>query len=182
MDETWARSYVPNSKRESNECKHPGSPHPKKVRPKQCGVKVMFIVAYIIDGVILNHAVPPRQAVNAAYYCTLLQYHLRPSLRRKRRHLVVQNPIIPHENARSHTAAAVTDLFPRWQWEILEHPPYSPDMSPCYYDPFAKVKELVLGARCNTRDKRIRDIGRSMWNITNLKKVKNKGGDYIEGT
>ena len=38
----------------------------------------------------------------------------------------------PHHsswNARSHTTA-VTDLLRRWQWEILEHPPYSPDMSP----------------------------------------------------
>ncbi|KAJ4450622.1 hypothetical protein ANN_02050 [Periplaneta americana] len=73
-------------------------------------VKVMFIVAYDIDG-LLHHA-----------------HHLRPALRRKRRHLVVQNPIILHDNATSHTAAAVKDLLRRWQWEILEHPPYSPDM------------------------------------------------------
>ena len=42
--------------------------------------------------------------------------------------------------ARSHTAA-VTDLLRRWQWGILEHPPYSPDMCPCDYDLFTKVKE-----------------------------------------
>ncbi|KAJ4452182.1 hypothetical protein ANN_03700 [Periplaneta americana] len=104
-------------------------------------VKVMFIVAYDIDGVILHHAVPPRQTVNADYYCRFLQHHLRPALRRKRRHLGVQNPIILHDNAKSHTAAAVKDLLRRWQWEILEHPPYSLDMSPCNYDLFAKVKE-----------------------------------------
>ena len=68
MDETLARSYEPNLKRQSNEWEHPGSPHPKKVNPTQCAVKVMFIVAYDIDGVILNHAVPPGQRVNAAYF------------------------------------------------------------------------------------------------------------------
>ncbi|KAJ4429088.1 hypothetical protein ANN_26089 [Periplaneta americana] len=57
-----------------------------------------------------------------------LQHHLRPALRRKRRHVGVQNPIILHDNAKSHTAAAVKDLLRRWEWEILEHPPYSPDM------------------------------------------------------
>ena len=36
------------------------------------------------------HTVPPRQTVNAAYYCKFL-YHLPPALRRKRRHLVVEN-------------------------------------------------------------------------------------------
>ena len=78
---------------------------------------------------------------------------------------MVQNPIILHDKARSHTTAAVTDLLRRWQWEILEHPPYSPDMSPCDYDLFAKVKEPLRGTRYNTRDVLIRAIGRSVCNI-----------------
>ncbi|KAJ4427402.1 hypothetical protein ANN_25024 [Periplaneta americana] len=68
MDETWTRSYEPNLKRQSNEWKHPGSPRPKKVRPTQSAVKEMFIVAYDIDGIILHHAVPPRQTENADYW------------------------------------------------------------------------------------------------------------------
>ena len=47
--------------------------------------------SYNIDGIILHHAVPPRKKLNAADYCTFLQHHLRPALRRKR-NLVVQNP------------------------------------------------------------------------------------------
>ncbi|PNF14671.1 hypothetical protein B7P43_G11402 [Cryptotermes secundus] len=35
LDETWARSYEPHLKRQSNEWKHPGSPCPKKVNPTQ---------------------------------------------------------------------------------------------------------------------------------------------------
>ena len=54
-------------------------------------------------------------------------------------------PIILHDNPRSHTAAAVTNLLRRWQREILKHPPCSPDMSPCDYDLFAKVKEPLWG-------------------------------------
>ena len=45
MDEIWAYSYKPNLKCQSNEWKHSGSPHPKKVCPTQCAVKVIFIVA-----------------------------------------------------------------------------------------------------------------------------------------
>ena len=63
------------------------------------------------------------------------------------RHLVVKNSIILHANVRSHTAAAVTDLLRRWRWKMLEHPPYSPDMSPCDYNVFAKVKESLRGTR-----------------------------------
>ena len=57
-----------------------------------------------------------------------MEASLRPVLSRKRRHPVVLNPIILHDSAKSRTAAAViTDLLRRWQWEILEHPLYSPE-------------------------------------------------------
>ena len=58
----------------------------------------MFIVAYDIDGLILHHAVPPRQAENAAYYCMFVQHHIHLALRRKGRYLVVHNPIFLHDN------------------------------------------------------------------------------------
>ena len=75
--------------------------------------------------------------------------------------------IILNDNARTHTDGAVTDLLRRWQWEILEHPPYSPDVRPCDYDHFAKVKELLRGTRHNTRDELIRAIG---WSVRNIDK------------
>jgi len=35
-----------------------------------------------------------------------------------------------HDNARPHTAHATANLLEPWCWEILEHPPYSPDLAP----------------------------------------------------
>ena len=58
------QSHRPCWTQYQREWKHPSSPRPKKVHPAQCAVKVMFIVAY--GGVILHHAVPPRQMVNSA--------------------------------------------------------------------------------------------------------------------
>ena len=84
--------------------------------------------------------------------------------RRKRRHLVVQNPTILHGSAWSQTAA-VTDILRRWKCDILKHPPYSPDMSAWYYDHFAQVKEPLRGTQYNTRDELIRTIERSIRNI-----------------
>ena len=102
---------------------------------------------------------------------------------------------LPHDSARSHIAAAVTDLFRLWQRNILEHPPYLLDTSPRDYDLFLKVKELLRGTRYNTRDEPIR--GRPIWlSIRNINKdertdsvrrlpnilqrVINKGCDYID--
>ena len=35
-----------------------------------------------------------------------------------------------HDNARPHTANLVRDRLQRFGWEILQHPPYIPDLSP----------------------------------------------------
>ncbi|GBM04823.1 hypothetical protein AVEN_81687-1 [Araneus ventricosus] len=35
-----------------------------------------------------------------------------------------------------HVAHNVTNVLRRWHWEVLEHPPYSPDLSPCDFHLF----------------------------------------------
>jgi transposase len=100
------------------------------------------------------------------------------------------NPIILHDNAMAHTADAVKDLLRCWRWEILQHPPYSPDMSPCDYDLFAKMKE----PRYNTREEIIRAVGQSLLDMNRSgradgvqclsqiwQKMVHMGGNYIEG-
>lgn len=55
--------------------------------------------------------------------------------------------IILHDNARSHLHTSVSSVFDENGWEILPHPPYSPDMSPSDYDLFQKLKEPLRGVR-----------------------------------
>ena len=92
----------------------------------------MVILAYDVEGVILCHFVLHGESFNAQYYAAYLQNHLRRAVRRKRPQL--QNFIVFHDNATPHRAICVRDLLQRWRWEVLEHPPYSPDFSPCGYD------------------------------------------------
>ena len=107
------------------------------------------------------------------------------------RHLMVQNTNILHDNARSHTAAAVMDLLRRWKWEIQEHP--YPIWVQAIMISFDKVKEPLRGTRYNTRDELIRAIELSIRNINkgradgvrrrpNIQKMGQIRGDYIEST
>jgi hypothetical protein len=36
--------------------------------------------------------------------------------------------MMPHDNARPHTAAATQDFIATFGWEQFDHPPYSPDL------------------------------------------------------
>ena len=110
IDETWAKSYEPELKHQWNKWRHHGSPRKQTVRPTPTNVKVMLILAYDWDGVIVNRTVPRGQTVNAAYYCSFLQDHSLAALRSKRRHHMVTPPIVLHDNARAHTAGVFTQF------------------------------------------------------------------------
>ena len=90
------------------------------------------------------------ETVNTQYCAAYLQNHLRCAIRRKRPQL--QNMIILHDHVTPHKAIFVRDLLRRWRWEVLEHPPYSTDLSPCDYDLIPNLKAPLRGHRFRTRD------------------------------
>ena len=108
---------------------------------------MMMICAYDSSGVLLMHRVPLGKTVNGEYYKTFLQKHLRNAIRKKRPELLQRRPLILHDNASSHKCEVVTSLLASYNWDVLEHPPYSPDMSPPDYDLFPKLKEHLRGTR-----------------------------------
>ena len=97
----------------------------------------MVILAYDVQGEILCHFVPHGETVNAQYFTAYLQNHLRLAVRRKRPQL--------HDTATPHKAICVRDLLRRWRWEVLDHSPYSQDLSPWDYDLIPKLKAPLRG-------------------------------------
>lgn len=152
IDETWVRSYEPELKRQSSEWHTPSSPRPAKFRRSQGNLKMLMVFAYDNTGVLSSHSVPIGQNVNSEYYAHFLQKILRPAIRKKRPALLKEGPVILHDNATSHVSAHVTSLMTSYAWERLRHPPYSPDLSPCDFDLFPKIKESLRGIRFQDLD------------------------------
>ncbi|GFR99849.1 histone-lysine N-methyltransferase SETMAR [Elysia marginata] len=129
-DETWVFSWDPETKRYSAEWRDFDEPRPEKVRRKQGALKVMHMIFFDMNGVILRWHVPISTTINAQYYKKVLQEKLRPAIRNKRPGLLESGILFHHDNAPVHTARAVTDVLAGYKWELLEHPRYSPDLAP----------------------------------------------------
>ena len=65
IDETWVRAYEPELKRQLAEWRHEGSPRRQKFRQNTSPVKLIVILAYGVQGVILCNFVPYGETVNA---------------------------------------------------------------------------------------------------------------------
>lgn len=145
-DETWCHHFEPSSKASSMQWKHPSSPRPKKFKTQPSAGKVMVSVFFDCHGPLLLDFKEPGQSINAARYCQTLT-QLRRAIKNKRPGLLTAGVIVLHDNARPHVANQVQDLFQRFKWEMLRHPPYSPDLSPCDFHIFGPLKKALKGQR-----------------------------------
>ncbi len=53
--------------------------------------------------------------------------------------------IIFHDNACPHIATSTSTVFREYCWEVVNHPPYSHDLSPLDYNLFSKLKGPIWG-------------------------------------
>ena len=72
MDETWLYHYDPETKQQSMEWRHSGSPYPKKFRVQKSAGKFLASIFWDQEGILLIDCLPKGQTINAKYYWSLL--------------------------------------------------------------------------------------------------------------
>ena len=144
-DETWYFCYDPTAKRQSAEWKSPASPKGKKVRLQKSKVKTMLVCFYDSKGIIHHEFVPEGQTVTESFYLRVLE-RLWKRIRRVRPECSAPGSwFLLHDNAPVHRAVAVQEFLARKQVCMFHYPPYSPDLSPCDYFLFPKLKLPLKG-------------------------------------
>jgi len=75
----------------------------------------------------------------------MLRNEVRPAIHSKRRGRLTQGVLLLNENARPHTAHLTINTIQQLNWEVLEHPAYSPDLAPSYFHLFGPLKNALRG-------------------------------------
>lgn len=193
-DETWIFQYDPETKRQSMHWKTPASPRMKKARMSKSRVKAMLIVFFDIKGVIMTEWVPEGQTVNQKYYIDTL-IKLREKIRKKRPDSWKNDSWILHQdNAPAHNALSVKQFLADKRIPVLEHPPYSPDLAPCDFYLFPKVKSALKGRHFRSVEEVKAETAKLLKALTpedlqhcfeqwqaRMQRCIHRGGEYIEG-
>ena len=149
-DESWIYCYDPETERQSSQWKHAGSPRPKKARQSKSSHKLLMITFFDSTGIIYMHFVPTGQTVNKEYYVEVLREFWK-RFRRKRPALFKSGQWHFHQdNAPVHISILVTDYLTKTDIETVPRPPYIPDLAPCDFWLFPKLKEKLRGCRYET--------------------------------
>ncbi|KAL4153743.1 hypothetical protein QTP88_001576 [Uroleucon formosanum] len=150
-DETWIFTYDPETKMQSMHWRTPTSPRMKKARMSKSKFKAMLIVFFDIKGIIFVEWVPSGQTVNQYYYKEVL-IKLRERVRKKRPDLWKNGWVLHQDNAPAHSAFSIQRFLTEKKISVLQHPPYSPDIAPCDFFLFPKIKSFLKGTHFQTVD------------------------------
>ena len=101
-------------------------------------------------GILLVDFMPPGATINVAANCDTLT-RLRRAIQNKRRGMS-RDVCLLHDNARPYSAHVTTALLEKFKWDILDHPPYSPDLGPSDFHLFIHLKKHLTGQKFDDDD------------------------------
>ncbi|UYV70543.1 RGS7 [Cordylochernes scorpioides] len=150
--EAWVYGYDVETKAQSSQWKLPHEPRPKKARQVRSNVKVLLTVFFDCRGVVHHEFLSQGRTVNKEYYLQVMR-NLREAIRQKRPDLWKnKNWLLHHDNAPAHTSLLVRDFLAKNNTLMMPQPPYSPDLPPCDFFLFPKLKRPMKGRRYATLD------------------------------
>lgn len=118
------------------------------VQPDPHGMKIMLCVWWSVYGIDYMEFLDDNTTVTANLYCAQLQ--------RVADALSLHRPqqskfYFLHDNARPHVAKVTRQKIIDLGWQLLHHPPYSPDMAPTDYHLFRSLQNHLAGRKFNNR-------------------------------
>ncbi|UYV66139.1 hypothetical protein LAZ67_4000414 [Cordylochernes scorpioides] len=132
-DESWMFEYDPESKRQSCAWHTKSSLRPKKARMSKSRIKTMIIVFFDIRGIV--HCA---QEIETPF--ARVRTDIKDTVK------------LHHDNATSHTAFIITNFLARSNTPVIPHPPFSPDLAPCDFFLFPRLKREMKGKYWETVD------------------------------
>jgi len=192
VDETWIHHYTPEMKEQSKQWILSGEPCPKKAKTVKSAGKVMATVFWDAHGIIFVDYLKKGKTITGEYYASLLD-QLKVIISEKRPHLNRKKVLFHQDNARVHTCLKSMAKIEQLKFELVDHPPYSPDLAPSDFFLFPNLKKWLAGQRFSSNEEVIdqtnayfEDLPKSYFS-DGLKKLEKRllkcielQGDYVE--
>ena len=133
-DEKWIHDDIPKRKKSWGP---PGHASTSTAKPNIHGAKLMLCIWWDQKGVVYYKLLKPNETITGERYQQQLM-QLSRALKVKRPEYAKRHDkvVFQHDNARPHVARTVKETLEALNWDVLPHPPYSPDIAPSDYHLF----------------------------------------------
>jgi histone-lysine N-methyltransferase SETMAR len=144
MDESTASFHMPHTKQQSKQWFEKGQPGPVKAKVHASRMKQMVLAFFDAKGLIYPNYMPRGTTVNAKYIMDARAKFLKV-FKQKRPKMAAGDWWFHWDTVPIYTAAMVTGWMAARQFQVIENPPYSPDLTPADFFLFPKVMRELAG-------------------------------------
>ena len=150
-DETWIYHFQLDSKAKYKVWVSSESDRPVTARHCKTSNRMLYAIFFDWNGPVLQIPVPKGSSVTGRFYRESILTQLVDFYQKRRPRTGVRGIKLLHDNAPAHKSATVQEYLKESGLNVLDHPPYSPDLSPCDFWLFQRLKEMLAGHRFESR-------------------------------
>ena len=111
----------------------------------------MASVFWDAKGIVFIDYLQKGKTINGEYYAKLLR-ELRQAIKSKQPGKLTKGVLLHQDNASAHNSLVAMSAVHDCGFELIDHPPYSPDLAPSDYFLFPNLKKHLAGKRYETDD------------------------------
>ena len=114
--------------------------------------KVLLSVWWDYEGIVYFEFLPPNRTIDSVVYIEQLT-KLNNAVEEKRPELANRKGVVSYrDDTRPHTSLVTRQKLLELGWDVLPHPPYSPDLAPSDYFSFRSLRNSSNGKNFNNDD------------------------------
>jgi hypothetical protein len=127
-----------------------------------------MVVALWRRQILTYQILPEGETMDSVKYLHFLENYVVPEIEKKK----FGRPYLLHDNARPHKHRIIMEFLQEKRWEELDHPAYSPDMSPPDMDGINRIKAPLKGKQFETRAELILEVDKVIQSINQKQESK----------
>lgn len=105
----------------------------------------MLCIWWDWKGVLYYELLPNNETIDSEKYCSQLD-KLKTAIEQKRPEIANRKGVVfHHDNARPHVSLRTRQKLLEFGWDVLPHPPYSPDLAPSDFHLFRSLQNSHNG-------------------------------------
>ena len=139
------------SNRQSAEWTAAGESRSKRPKTQISVSKVLAYIFWDAQGILFIDFLEKGRSINSEYYIALV-VRLKKEIAKKNGHKWRKKSAIHQDNTPCYKSITTMTKLHEFQIELFPQPPYSPDLAPSDYWPFADLKSMLQGKRFGSNE------------------------------
>ena len=151
-DETWVHMFEPQRRADNKQWKRKDkNKRPCIAKRTISSKKMLYAIFFNSSGPVVQVPSPSGHTISGRFYKNSVLKTVKEFYNKKRPSKGWPGVHLLHDNASSHKCEVVKSFLASEKVKVLNHPPYSPDLSHCDFFLFPMLKKMLSGNKYTSR-------------------------------